>query len=395
MLEDRNVAQVDTLMTAHRTHPVPYLVAAVTGRALAASARRGGHRVIVLDYFADLDCASRALACRAVVARTGLRFDREALLTAADELAPPAHSAGLVYGSGFEGRTGLLRRLATGRRLCGNRPDVVRAIKDPARFFPLLSRLGMRFPETRLTLPAAPEGWLVKQTGGAGGVHVRPAGPGPVRRGAYYQRFQPGRALSVLFLANGERARIIGCNRQWTAAARPELPYQFGGAVGGISLPGRMRSEISAGLDQLVAATGLVGLNGIDVLVDDGVWWVLELNPRPTATIELYDADFPRGLFDWHLRACAGDLPDRVPARRAARAQAVAYAAEPWQATSDSSFPPWCRDRPRPGTRFIAGDPVCTVHASATDPRRATQLVRRRLARLGRMLAGTPVPAGT
>jgi len=381
-------------MTRRPAEPAPYLVVAVTGRALARSARRGGHRVIVLDYFADRDCASQAVASRSVVARTALRFDREALLTGADELAPPGHCAGLVYGSGFEGRTGLLQRLAAGRRLHGNRPDVVRATKDPARFFPLLDRLGMRFPETRLTPPSDPDGWLMKQTGGAGGVHVRPAGAEPVRRGVYFQRFQPGRTRSVLFLANGERARVLGFNRQWTTAARPELPYQFGGAVGGISLPRRIASEVAQGLDRLVAATGLVGLNGLDFLVDGGAWWVLEVNPRPPATIELYDSDYPRGLFDWHLRASAGELPARIPVPRAARAQAVILAAEPWQSSGDFTFPGWCRDLPQPGIRFSPGDPVCTVHASGADPRRAVKLLRRRQARLAMMLSEAVIPIG-
>jgi predicted ATP-grasp superfamily ATP-dependent carboligase len=381
-------------MTARAADRLPYLVVAVTGRALAASAARGGHRVIVLDYFADRDCSSQAVACHPVVSPTAFRFDKRTLLARAAELAAPERCAGLVCGSGFEGRTALLRRLAARRKLWGNRPEVVQAMKDPARFFPLLERLGMPFPETRLAPPAVPAGWLVKQTGGAGGVHVHAAGTAPVRRGSYFQRFQPGRALSVLFLANGKRARILGCNRQWTTAGRAEAPWQFGGAAGGIVLPGRLYSEISAGLDRLVAATGLIGINGLDFLAERGVWWVLEVNPRPPATIELYDPDFPRGLFDWHLRACEGELPDRLPVARAARALAVVLAREPWRPTGDFDFPRWCRDIPRPGTRFATGDPVCTVHGSATDPRRATLLVRKRLARLGRLLASAHVTAG-
>jgi predicted ATP-grasp superfamily ATP-dependent carboligase len=43
-------------------------------------------------------------------------------------------------------------------------------------------------------------------------------------------------------------------------------------------------------------------------------------------------------------------------------------------------FPRWCRDRPRAGTRFAPGDPVCTVHASAPAAPRAVALLRRRRA---------------
>lgn len=369
------------------TEATPWLIAAVTGRALAASAARGGHRVVVLDYFADRDCALHAVECRAVASSGALRFDRENLLASAASLVPASESPGLVYGSGFESRTGLLGELASGRRLSGNRPEVVRLVKDPKRFFPLLQRLGIRYPETRLTPPLRRAGWLAKPAGGAGGTGVRFAEGSSHRAGAYYQRRERGRTLSALFLANGERASVLGFNQQWTAAVRPELPFQFGGAVGGVK-PGRqVMTEISAALDRLVSATGLVGLNGLDFILADGRWTVLEVNPRPTATVELYDPDYSRGLFDWHLRACAAELPARVPAARASRAIAVIHAVERWESSEDFSFPSWCRDLPRPGLSFSPGDPLCTVHATARDPRAALRLLGRRSARLEALLS--------
>jgi predicted ATP-grasp superfamily ATP-dependent carboligase len=357
---------------------MPFLIVAVTGRALAASAARGGHRAVVLDCFADRDTRAIA-ACRPVVSAHRLRLDSRALLQAARALAP---GAPLVYGSGFEGRTGLLHRLAAGRVLYGNRPEVVAAMRDPARFFPLLDRLGIEHPEVRRSRPADPGGWLVKRPGGAGGAHVRYAGAGHPPADAYYQRLERGSTLSVLFLADGARARVLGVNRQWTAPARAELPFLYGGAVGGVRLARPVEREIRAGLDALVAAGGLVGINGIDFILRGTRWLVLELNPRPTATTELYDADYPGGLFEWHLRACRGQLPERPATLRAIRAHAVFHADMPTRAEAGFVFPPWCRDIPVAGTRFEAGDPVCTVHASAADEERALALLRRRHAAL-------------
>jgi len=363
---------------------VPYLVVAITGRALAASAARGGHPVVVLDCFADRDTRALAVACRSVVAARRLRFDRRTLLKAGEELAPIP--AGLVPGSGFEGRTGLLARLARGRPLHGNRPDVVAAVRDPARFFRLLDQLGIPHPEVRLAPPSDPRGWLVKQPGGAGGGHIRPAASRRAPVGAYYQRFEAGQALSVLFLADGRRARILGINRQWTAAARPGAPFLYGGAVGGLTVPDALEREIRAGLAALVAETGLIGLNGLDFVLREGRWSVLELNPRPTATFELYDPDYPRGLFDWHLRACQGELPDRAATRRAIRAHAVVYATVAGRTGPRFNFPDWCRDIPVPGSQFSPGDPVCTVHAAATDAHRTMALLRGRNTMLERAL---------
>src|SRR5207249_12211457 len=142
-------------------------------------------------------------------------------------------------------------------------------VKEGLRFLPLLDRLGIRYPEPRFTpppappapprpAPPAPAGWLVKHPGGAGGAHVRRAARRRVRADAYFQRFEEGRSLSALFLADGRRASVIGFNEQWTASVRRDLPFLYGGAVGGVALPAVVESELRAKLDALVAATGLV-----------------------------------------------------------------------------------------------------------------------------------------
>ncbi|HSB54768.1 MAG TPA: ATP-grasp domain-containing protein [Gemmatimonadales bacterium] len=364
----------------------PLLVAAVSGRALAASARRGGFPVVVLDYFADRDCAASAVACRSVAAAGALRFDRRALLAAAWELIPSAQCAGVVYGSGFESRPTLLRDLAAGRRLYGNRPDVIRAVKDPLRLAGLLEDLAVPHPETSVAPPANPRGWLLKRIGGAGGTHVRPAGDGAPPAKSYFQRIEPGQCCSVLFLADGRRARILGWNRQWTSRAIPGVPYLFGGAVGGIRLTSALTREIALAVERLVAATGLIGINGLDFVVQGRRWSALEVNPRPTATLELYDPDYPRGLMAWHLAACDGLLPEHVPAPRASRALSIVHAPGEWT-PGDFAFPAWCRDLPGVTASLGAGDPVCTVHASAAEPDAAVQLVERRRARLETMIA--------
>jgi len=358
----------------------PFLVVAVTGRALAGSAARAGLPVVVLDLFDDRDTRAAATHCRSVRAPRRLRFDGRVLLTAARTLAPPGRCAGLVYGAGFEGRGELLAQIATDRRLYGNDPSAVAAVRDPERFFPLLDRLGIRHPQVRPEPPRDPSGWLVKHVGGAGGAQVRFAGGGRPRAGSYFQRLEAGRTLSVLFLGDGRRACVIGINEQWVAPARPGRPFLYGGAVGGVALPAGTAAQLRIKLDALVAATGLVGLNGVDFLLRGEEWLVLEANPRPTATLDLYDEDYPRGLFECHLRACAGELP-RHPARaRAVRAHAVVYAAVPGRVSARLVFPSWCRDVPHPGTCFVAGDPICTVHAAGRDAAGTVARLRRRRA---------------
>ena len=147
---------------------------------LAASARRGGYEVAVLDLFNDLD--TRQIAARSEKVpghEQGLaRFAAHALLEAASRLgglgplAPGDAYPGLVYGSGFEDDTELLRELARGRRLYGNDVATIRSIKDPLRFFSLLKKWAIPHPDIALTRPDDTTGWLAKKIGGSGGAHV-------------------------------------------------------------------------------------------------------------------------------------------------------------------------------------------------------------------------------
>src|SRR5258708_1985060 len=211
------------------TIPASFLVVAHSARLLAQSAMRRGHPVRVVDLFDDSDTGRFAQANEAVNARAGEApgFDREALLRRAARLCPPAHCLGLVYGAGFEDDTVTLAMLARGRILVGNRPQVIARLKDPASFFALLDRLAIAHPETVLTAPVDRRGWLYKRRGATGGAHVIDAAALdriPAAGEGYFQRRAPGRNLSMLFLADGRRASVIGISEQLTMRGGPHPP---------------------------------------------------------------------------------------------------------------------------------------------------------------------------
>ena len=365
----------------------PYLIVAASGRQLAQSAARGGHDVVVVDWFADRDTTDAARAVRRAVAADSLRFDAAALAAAADELAPPGACAGLVAGSGLEDAPQLLTRLAAGRRLYGNDAATVEAVKDPARFFPVLDRLGIAHPEVRLQRPAETCGWLAKRVGGAGGGHIVAAAQVDAREPAFYfQRHELGQSLSLIFLADGRRAFPVGCTEQLLASEPGGLPFLFAGVIGGVELGAEAMCRIMGAAQKLVQSFGLVGLNGIDFLLRGETCSVLEVNPRPTAAMECFDADFPGGLFQCHVRCCDGALPEfaRRPAIR--RGHAIVYANRPVTIAAGFAFPAWCRDIPQPGSRIDSGEPLCTVHRSDHDANALRRMLRQRAAAIENLL---------
>jgi predicted ATP-grasp superfamily ATP-dependent carboligase len=103
---------------------------------------------------------------------------------------------------------------------------------------------------------------------------------------------------------------VIGCAQQ-LIEARSGRPYVYAGVIGPIALPASLAVWIERAVQSIAEAAGLAGLNGIDFLADSERASIVEINPRPSASVEVYDPFFARGLVDVHVDACAqGRLPD-------------------------------------------------------------------------------------
>lgn len=374
------------------------LIVALSGRALAQAARRGGRRIAVADLFGDSDTRDAADAVAVVAGGPASGFDATDLLAAAARLAPagaePPHA--LVYGAGFDGRADLLAQLAAGRRLCGNSPATVARCSDPAQIAAALDRLGIPHPETRLRPPADLAGWLEKRAGGSGGGHVRPAREGRVADGVYFQRLARGRPVSVSFLADGQRAVVVGFAEQMTAPAAGS-PYRFGGLAQPGKLSPRQRQHMSQWVAALAPELGLVGLNSLDAMADGDDLVGLEINPRPGANVDVFDGVAGGELFAHHVAACGGRLPALSRQDTPARAIAILHADAPLAALEVGDWPDWIADRPAAGAAIARGAPVCTVMAEAPTIDAARVLAKARLglarALLDGAAAGHKLPA--
>lgn len=349
------------------------LLVGASVRMLAQSAARAGFRPISLDWFADTDTERCSAVCRSV--SSGAGFDCARLLALADEFAPRGRNIALIYAGGFDGDPDLLQHLAEGRTLWGNCPDTVRAVRSPRHFFSSLDRLGLSYPEVRWEHPGdqqAPFGWLIKRAGSEGGAEVRWASLSsetlsPTPPDTYYQRRVPGTACSVLFLANGADARIIGINILSSDSSEAARPYRFAGARTRHPPEQGLYDTLQPQVTALTQAFALRGINSVDFVLHAEQVWVLELNPRISATLCLYDADYPDGLLARHIAACRGRLPGEVDRTNAVRAFKILYARRSGAVPADLAWPAWSADRPRGGTNVRAGQPICSIIAVSED----------------------------
>ena len=296
--------------------------------------------------------------------------------------APPI--AALVLGSGFERLPRLVDELARHFPLAGNNGETIRRVKDPERLAADCAEIGIPHPDIMRQRPADPANWIAKLAGGAGGTHIAPAGAAADESGRYFQRLVRGRSLSALFVADRDRAHIVGFSRQWTSPT-PGSPYRYGGAV-------RLRryggATIAAWLTALTRRTGLVGLCSADFIeTGNGPVILIEINPRPGATLDIFDcAETP--LLEAHIRACRGQAFE-LPRYAGAMASQIAYAGRQIARFPAIDWPRWTADHQSAGSRIEVGEPICTVFGRGESAAAARRAVRSNLRHLERHWTGS------
>ena len=370
------------------SHPTaPILLVGFSARMLAELAVKAGYQVLALDYFGDTDLQQR---CPSLSLKHdfNVEYSATALVDASKKLAGSA----VVYGAGLENHPAAVERLAQKRQLLGNSQETLRQVRNPFRLAAALKAGGFAFPET-LSVAQAPDNhssrrWLWKPLRGGGGVGVKPWSGTPPPQPGIVQELLPGLVGSAAFVANGRQAVLLGVTEQ--LAER-----QTFGATGfkycGNLVPPRLRTtqlaalvaELHALTNHLTKIFALRGINGLDFVWHQERVWMIEINPRFTASLELIDTSYGLRIFDLHVRAFAGQLPDfsltQALTRSSAAGKAILYAPDD-VTMGDTGH--WSsrgiKDIPHSGELVRQGHPVCTILTTGATPTDCLQQLRLR-----------------
>jgi predicted ATP-grasp superfamily ATP-dependent carboligase len=341
---------------------------------LAELGVRAGHDVVALDRFGDFDL-QRMCRSVSVLRDLGGRGGMAALVDAAEEIAVPS----VIYGAGLENQPALVARLASGRRLLGCAPETLERVRDPAKLGGSLQAAGLAYPST-FTAADAPlraersRRWLRKPVRGGGGRGVREWRGGTLDGAVMVQEHISGLACSAAAVADRRSAVLLGVSEQligqrWLGARG----YAWCGSVVPPRLGDEERvalaAEAQAVCAHLASAFELCGLFGVDLVWDGERAWVVEVNPRPTASLECIEAAHEVDVFAAHLDGCDGRLPPVAPGARRAAGKAVLFATRDVRVGDTRGWPArGIRDVPHPRERIAAGHPVCTLVSVQESP---------------------------
>lgn len=379
------------------------VIVGASARAAAESARLGGFAPAAADQFGDRD-----------LLKAGIWTPIQDYPLNAVSAVARLPNGPWLYTGGLENLPDVVDDIAAKRPLLGNPGRVLRAVRDPFHLADVLQRHGLCMPKIQSRIPStgAIGQWLRKPLRGCGGrgIHVvHPAArdqsvaaphpdemvADPDDRQCFYQQWIDGSSYSGVFLAAQGNALLIGATRQlvgrpWTMAPR----FAYCGSIWPSGLDRRMMRELAQVGQCLAANYGLTGLFGVDVIVADGRMFVLEVNPRYSASSEVLEPTLTTGesIVALHVAACEQHvLPQPAPSpedHRTCLGKAILFAdclvsvgprfdSLLEQVDTDGRWSPLA-DIPAPGTIINAGQPIATVRAQAESP----TVVLRRLKRL-------------
>ena len=328
------------------------LIIASSARMLAKTARVSGFKPLVIDLFADLDTQSYAEDFNKITT-----LAKQYLKPAVDYFIKTYQVIQVVYGSGFENHPESLFYLNSCLSILGNSPDVFIDLHDKPAFFAALNRLAIPYPCVCFSQPDEFVDWLIKPMRAQGGFGIKHYLGEEVDSDSYWQSYQIGQQYSVLFLADGLNLQVIGFNSQWATNLGDGREFMFAGIINSCDLSIEGQSRVVEWLQKLVPLFNLKGLNSLD-FIDDGVQsWLLEINPRPSASMQLYEAD----LFKRHIRASLGELSHEPHSIAGYTGYQVIYAQHDIIIPDEFLWPEGCLDLPESGVICRTGQPICSI----------------------------------
>ncbi|MBU7037574.1 MAG: ATP-grasp domain-containing protein [Theionarchaea archaeon] len=337
-----------------------YVLVGLSTRAVAESAVRAGKDCVAVDFFGDIDLES---VCKTVSLKREYNvslssFNPYSFLKAAELVDADC----MIYVGPLENYPCIIQKFASYYEIIGNDAKTNEKVRDWKVVYQVCNQHNIKTPKTYnghhyIAKP--------KKSGGGTGIH---------RLSSYViQELVRGDPYSVSFVGDGEKAQILSINEQ--LIGREEFGAREFWYCGNITpvFPGEHASVVAdAACTALTRHFGLKGSCGIDFVVHSSSSpYVLEVNPRPQATLELLERVYGTNMVVVHENAVRGVL--EAPSARSGTPEtwgkAIIYAEKDiiMPDTREWLDHSWIKDIPHPSELILKSEPICTVIADGKD----------------------------
>ena len=249
----------------------------------------------------------------------------------------------------------------------------------------ILNDENIRFPHTifdRNELFSSKK-YLVKKIGGTGGDHIiYESSQSNINVSSnnnfYYQEYIKGKVYSVVFLANGKTANLIGFNRLLSSKQFLDQPFLYEGAITININNQKIIDDIGDVVNKITKQTELFGLCGIDFIIDENdSLFVIDINPRPPSTFELHESQ--QSLFLAHINCFNSTSTDySINKHNLLKGHIIYYASKDLLFPGNLNWPVWVKDRPYGKQKICVKNPICTIYAEGISEEEVENTLKNR-----------------
>jgi predicted ATP-grasp superfamily ATP-dependent carboligase len=359
------------------------LVLGFNARPIVSSAKRLGLKVVVVDYWGDVDIykyADEVLVVSELDKEPNTVKNHASLfLELAQKLAEKHQIDFILVGSGFDDQFQVWEELKKIAPIMGNTSENIKKSRDKIRIYHEAEKLGIRSPNSIIVksvedaveaaeligLPV-----VVRPTKGGGGQGIHLAKNIKEveeifqllsnQRNVMIQEYIRGIDASCSLLSNGTSVRVVSINEQLIGLSElGAKDFIYCGNIVPLKATEQVYKKIKDASEKLIESLNLKGSNGIDYVIRRGEPYLLEINPRFQGTLECVEMVTGLNIVEAHIEACQGILPKSIPQSKGYAVKNILFAKYDFimpEITMSGVF-----DITKPGSVIRKGKPVCTI----------------------------------
>ena len=290
-----------------------------------------GFCVTAFDFFNDWDSSEqesrRQINSQRIpdvaLSRIVCRLERFNDLTKLGNLELISKCDYAILAGGLENHPAIIQALTPLVKILGPNALQHDRLSDSVEILARLGKHGFQVPESsyRLGSMVRPGEWLKKSFQSSGGLGIQFATEGDVGLEStthYYQKKMAGEDFSGVFVSvrqetGRSKTALLGWTRQliggrWCAAGE----FRYCGSIGPLGLDPYLQTKVEEIGRSVGQEYGIIGVWGIDFLVDGKEAIPVDFNIRLTASMEIFDFEKDespsQGMIELHFLACQGHL---------------------------------------------------------------------------------------
>lgn len=354
------------------------LVAGFATRHVVCSAVNAGYEVHAIDSFCDQDLQWNAKTCKIFEHLDSLPLLIE---ESCKEIDPDI----LVVTSGAED-------ISVSKTISGN-------CRDKAGIFTDKKNIQDFFEENSVSVPSViADGVypaMLKPCKGAGGwrntivnsaeeedafCNIWPETP------YIRQKVIEGIPCSVSCIVSEGKAKAVSVNLQYLRGGPGERAFGFAGAA--TPFLSEKNEDLIREAERIASLSGCTGSIGIDFILDGEKIYAIEINPRFQATLDIIEMSTGFNIFEAHVNACRGFLPEFVPKAKRVAARRVIFADRDLRVEDDlKDLFPEVADIPSIGDEIEKGGAIISVYGEGATLAEAEDSLDKTIKELARYIS--------